>query len=88
MSEIEIMLEKEIGADLGSRQAIENVFRNIPESTEKVIMNFQNIEFIGRSVAQEYLNQKHNVSFEVCEKNMNNDVDKLFNIILKLNNKL
>ena len=51
-------------------------------------MNFEGIEFMGRSFAQEYLNRKHFASFEVVEKNMSEDIEKMFEIILKLNNKL
>ncbi|WP_458406356.1 hypothetical protein [Methanobrevibacter sp.] len=88
MSEIEVILKKEIGKDLGSRQKIEALFKNIDENVSKVTMNFEGVEFMGRSFAQEYLNRKHIASFEVVEKNMPEDVQKMFEIILKLNNKL
>lgn len=51
-------------------------------------MNFEDVEFMGRSFAQEYLNRKHIVSFEVVEKNMSEDIQKMFEIILKLNDRL
>lgn len=88
MSEIEVFLKKEIGTDLGSRQKIEKLFKNIDETVSKVIMNFEGVEFMGRSFAQEYLNRKHIASFEVIEKNMPEDIEKMFKIILELNNKL
>jgi hypothetical protein len=88
MLEEKIILEKEIGKDLGQRSKIEELFKNINPDTTKVIMDFSNVEFMGRSFAQEYLNQKHFASFEVVEENVPEDVDKMFNIILKLNNKL
>ena len=88
MSEIEIFLKREIGTDLGSRQKIETLFKNIDRDISKVIMNFEGIEFMGRSFAQEYLNRKHFASFEVVEKNMSEEIEKMFEIILKLNNKL
>jgi hypothetical protein len=88
MSEIEIILKKEIGSDLGSRQKIEKLFKNINENVSKVIMNFEGVEFMGRSFAQEYLNRKHFASFEVVEKNMSEDIKKMFEIILELNNKI
>lgn len=87
MSELKIILEKEIGKDLGQRSKIEDIFKNIDPNTTKVIMDFENIEFMGRSFAQEYLNQKHFASFEVIEENIPEDVEKMFDIILKLNNK-
>ena len=86
MNQIEVYLEKEIGPDLGSRQKIEELFKNIDSNASKVIMNFEGIDFMGRSFAQEYLNRKHIATFEVIEKNMSEDIQKMFEIILKLNN--
>ena len=88
MVEIEILLEKEIGKDLGPRHKIEELYKSIDPNTTKVTMNFQNIDFMGRSFAQEYLNQKHVAPFEVIEKNVPEDVELLFNSILKLNNRI
>lgn len=87
MREIEIFLKKEIGQDLGSRQKIEELFRNINPNADRVIFNFEGIEFMGRTFAQEYLNRKHAAPFEVVERNMPEDVEKIFEIILKLNGK-
>ena len=88
MKEIEIFLEKELGKNLGLRHNIEELFKKIDSDTTKVIMNFENVEFMGRSSAQEYLNQKHFAPFEIIEKNIPEDIEKMFNIILKSNNKL
>ena len=85
MCEIEIFLKKEIGPDLGSRQKIEELFRNINPNADRVIFNFEGIEFMGRTFAQEYLNRKHAAPFEVVERNMPEDIKKMFEIILKLN---
>ena len=59
MSEIEILLAEEIDSDLGSRNMIEKLYRNISSDVSKVVMNFDNVEFMGRSFAQEYLNQNY-----------------------------
>lgn len=87
MVEEKIFLEKEIGKDLGQRSKIEELFKNLNPNITKVIMDFSNVEFMGRSFAQEYLNQKHFASFEVVEENVAEDIQKMFDIILKLNNK-
>ena len=84
MSELKIILEKEIGRDLGQRTKIEEIFNNIDSNITHVIMDFTNIEFMGRSFAQEYLNQKHIATFEVTEENVPQDVQKMFDIILKI----
>jgi len=83
--EIEILLAEEINPDLGSRNKIEKLYNNMVDNTSKVIMNFEGVEFMGRSFAQEYLNQKNKASFEVVEVNVSQDVRKLFDIILELN---
>lgn len=88
MSEIEIFLEKEIDSDLGSRNKIEELYQNIDKDVSKVVMNFTGVKFMGRSFAQEYLNQKDKANFEVVEVNVPEDVQKLFNVILKINGHL
>lgn len=87
MLEREIILKDEIGVNLGPRHKMEELFKNIDENTSKVVMNFEGVEFMGRSIAQEYLNQKHFASFEVVEKNVPEDVQKMLDMILKLNNR-
>ena len=84
----EIILKDELGENMALRQEMEEMFKNIDDDTTEVIMNFEGVEFMGRSIAQEYLNQKHFASFKVTEKNVPEDVQKMFDIILKLNNKI
>jgi hypothetical protein len=43
---------------------------------------------MGRAFAQEYLNQKNKAEFEVIEINMPDEVEQMFNIILKINGHL
>ena len=85
MSELEIFLAKDIDSDLGSRNKIEDLYKKIDDNVSKVVMNFNGVEFMGRSFAQEYLNQKNKASFQVVEVNVPDDVQKLFDIILELN---
>ena len=87
MNELKIVLAEQIGKDLGQRAKIEELFKNINPDINKVTMDFADVEFMGRSFAQEYLNQKHFASFEVVEENVPPDIEKMFDIILKLNNK-
>ena len=83
----EIILKNEFGTNLGLRIKLEEFFKDIDENTTELIIDFEGIEFMGRSFAQEYLNQKHFASFEVIEKNVPEDVQKMLNIILEQNNK-
>ena len=50
-------------------------------------MNFEGIAFMGRTFAQEYLNQKHAASCEITEINIPQDIKRMFDMILKLNGK-
>jgi hypothetical protein len=86
MTELTIILQNEIGTDLGQRSKIEEIFQNIDPNTFKVTMDFTNTKFMGRSFAQEYLNQKHIASFDVEEKNVPSEIQKMFDTIIKLNN--
>ena len=88
MSEIEIVLSKQINPDLGSRNKIEQLYRNIGGDVSKVVMNFEGVEFMGRAFAQEYLNQKNKAKFEVTEINMPEEARHMFNIILRINGHL
>ena len=81
----EIFLKDEIGPDLGSRQQIEKLFNTIDLDCDEIIMNFEGIEFMGRSFAQEYLNQKKIAPFKVTEKNMSEDTEKMFKLIINQN---
>ena len=49
-------------------------------------MDFDEIEFINRSFAQEYLNQKFSASYEIEEINVPDEVKNMFNVILEWNN--
>lgn len=88
MVQKEIILKDKLGENMALRQELEELFNNIDDDTTEVIMNFEGVKFMGRSIAQEYLNQKHFASFKVTEKNVPEDVQKMFDIILELNNKL
>lgn len=47
-------------------------------------MNFEGID----GFAQEYLNQKHVANYEISEMNLSEDIKKIFDMSLELNNKL
>lgn len=82
----EIWLEEEIEKDLGERNKMEDLFNMLNKSpAKKVIMNFENINFMSRSVAQEYLNQKKNANFEVEEKNIPHEINEMMEIIIQQN---
>lgn len=82
----EIILKNEIDTDLGARNKIEDLFNVLAKSNaKKVIMNFENVEFISRSAAQEYLNQKNRAKFIVKEKHAPEQVKKMMEFIIESN---
>ena len=82
---IRIKLSEEIGSDLGQRYLIEEIFDDMDCNSQKVLFDFDGIEFISRSFAQEYLNRKMMADYEIGEVNIPCVVKKMFNVILKNN---
>lgn len=80
MTKLEIILEKEYNKKLGMGPTAKKIFQRINEESE-VILNFENIEFMSRSFAQEYVFQKHNSKCNVTEINMSDSIEKLLEIV-------
>lgn len=81
-----IKLKEEISSNLIIRLDAEQLFEKLENNTSKVVMDFEGIEFINRSFAQEYLNQKFNAKYEIEEINLPDEVKNMFNVILEWNN--
>ena len=80
-----IDLKNEIGKDLIVRLDAEHLFKKLEGNSQKVIMDFSDIDFINRSFAQEYLNRKMVVDYEIEEINVPDVVKNMFNVILEWN---
>ena len=80
-----INLKNEIGSNLIVRLEAENLFKQLDEYSTNITMDFSGIEFINRSFAQEYLNRKFSVDYEIEEINVPNVVKNMFNVILEWN---
>jgi hypothetical protein len=79
-----IKLETLVHHDLSMRFVAEEIFEDIShKNVSKVMMDFKNIRFMSRSFAQEYIYRKNKLNIEIIEKNMNKDVEKMFNVVLK-----
>ena len=81
-----INLKEEISSNLIIRLDAEQLFEKLENNTSKVVMDFEGIEFINRSFAQEYLIQKFNAKYEIEEINLPDEVKNMFNVILEWNN--
>jgi 23S rRNA pseudoU1915 N3-methylase RlmH len=77
----EVKLEQEFYKKLGMRSSAEEIFEKINNSDSKIIMDFDNIEFMSRSFAQEYVYQKRISDVEIEEKNMSGIVKEMYNIV-------
>ena len=80
MTKKEIILEEKCPKKLGMGPTAKKLFQEINKETD-VILNFENIEFMSRSFAQEYVFQKYNSKTEITETNMRESIEKLLDIV-------
>ncbi|KZX17292.1 hypothetical protein [Methanobrevibacter filiformis] len=79
----EIKLADTINSNLGMRFAAEDLFNNLINDAPEIVMNFENVNFMSRSFAQEYVYQKEkNNSITIIEKNMPQNVKEMINIVI------
>ncbi|WP_296809192.1 STAS-like domain-containing protein [uncultured Methanobrevibacter sp.] len=76
----EVNLENTFAKKLGMRTTAKRLFDEIRDE-KKVILNFQDVEFMSRSFAQEYVFQKHNSNIQIKEENMNDFVKELLEVV-------
>ncbi|MGL6299044.1 MAG: STAS-like domain-containing protein [Methanobacteriaceae archaeon] len=83
MSEYEeIFLEKEISENLGIRHTAERLFNKLNHNkSSNVVMNFDNVEFMSRSFAQEYVFQKEHSELNITEKNIPYNVKMMLEVV-------
>lgn len=80
MNKTIINLEEKYAKKLGIGPTAKKLFEEI-EKEPSVVLNFENIEFMSRSFAQEYVFQKHNCEIEIEEINMNNSIKQLLEVV-------
>ena len=68
MCAIEIDLEKTFAKKLGLRTTAIKLFQDF-DGEDEVILDFNGIEFISRTFAQEYIYQKNNSKVHIIESN-------------------
>jgi len=78
-----IKIEKEVNKKLSRKASARKFFNDLDKSFTNIVIDFEKVEFISRSFAQEYIYQKHNISINLTEKNMNNFVENMLNIVEK-----
>lgn len=80
MSTLEIILEEKYSKKLGMGPTAKKIFQEISNEKE-AILNFQNIEFMSRSFAQEYVFQKFNSNVKIIEINMSDSIKQLLDVV-------
>lgn len=80
----EIMIQKTINSNLGMRSSAKNFFNQINKmSNNEFVINFTNVQFMSRSFAQEYVQQKKRTDKFLKEVNLPKDVKVMFDIVTK-----
>ncbi len=67
---------------LGAGPTAKKIFNEI-NNYEEVVLNFEDIEFMSRSFAQEYAVQKYYSQSKITEINMDSSIKKLLEVIQK-----
>lgn len=79
-----ILLIRELGKNLITRNSLQTIFNKIEKSKEKEItIDFKGVEFISRSSTDEYLKFKEETKKNLTEINQTNDVKKMFETVTK-----
>lgn len=78
--QLEIKLHEKYKNKLGIGPTAKKIF-NEANNYDEVILNFENIEFMSRSFAQEYVYQKYNSKSKISEINMKNSIKELLKLV-------
>nr|AQS33627.1 hypothetical protein [uncultured archaeon]AQS34282.1 hypothetical protein [uncultured archaeon]AQS34749.1 hypothetical protein [uncultured archaeon] len=79
-----IKLNKTFGNLIVTRNSVIDFFSSLADfSTEDFVLDFEGIEFISRSGAHEYLNQKSICGLNLREINLTSNVKAMFLLVAK-----
>lgn len=80
MTQYELRLKDKCPKKLGTAPTAKKIFNKI-NSYDNVILDFEGIEFMSRSFAQEYIFQRHYSKSEITETNMITSIKRLLEIV-------
>ncbi len=81
---VEIKIGETIHSNLGMNSSARNLFKELNNSPAKnITIDFSNVIFMSRSFTQEYLFQKLNSNKNIIEQNVPEDVQKMFDVVMK-----
>lgn len=75
---MKVSVEKVIASIVSSRDAIQRMLEQ-HSSTEEVVLDFQNVEFISRSVADELVHQKEKRNIKFI--NLNSSIEDMIQLV-------
>ena len=79
-----ILLINEFGSMIFTRQKMQDFFRKISRlKDKKIVLDFEDIDFISRSCADEYLKLKKTSKKEITEENLSDKVKMMIDIVKK-----
>ena len=76
-----INLEKAFAKKLGMGATAKRIFQDLDDELDVLILNFEDVEFMSRSFAQEYIYQKNNSHVSIKEENMSDFIRELLNVV-------
>lgn len=79
-----VLLKSLLAPVIATRQAVEEIVKQIPKKSTKVVIDFKGVEFISRSFAHEFHRfQEKNPAIKV--ENQSEDVRRMFEVVLESN---
>jgi hypothetical protein len=85
---INIIIKDLISKDLVLRDTAQSFFKKLEMENEKdITIDFTDIRSISRSFSHEYLLQKDKSSKHISEKNIPENIEKMFNVVKRTSNK-
>jgi len=77
----EVKIEQKIHRKLGMRSTAEDFFNSLNTNVDEIVIDFDNVDFMSRSFAQEYVYQKRKVDVKIVEKNTKGIVKDMLNTV-------
>ncbi len=80
---VKIKIYSRLGQNLVTRSSIEELFRFINALDElNIILDFEKVQFISRSCADEYIKQKNRTKKKINDINIGSNVEKMLNFVI------
>lgn len=76
-----IDLEKSFAKKLGLGITAKKIFQDLDDEFDVLILNFEDVEFMSRTFAQEYIYQKNKSNLSIKEENMSDFIKGLLNVV-------